>query len=276
MNRNFDKLIKIGATAREMLIEAASLKWQVPRDECVAKVGYVSHLSSGKSLSYGELTEKASSLAPPQDLRIKKRKEYQLIGQDVPRIDIPEKINGTAIYGMDVRLPDMLFAVVKSAPRRGGKLVEFNEDEAMKVRGVKAVIPIPEKKISLKVSPPQPGDSESINFPESITTLAESNWQAMKAIEVLSPKFLVGNTEEMNDENIEDLFSTALNYLESVNIEDVEKKEGYEWIEQSRIAGDNNHSTLKAEYYFPLQTHAALEPLNFTVNYTEDYCEFGV
>ena len=109
MNKNFDKLIKIGATAREMLIEAASLEWQVPRDECVAKGGYVSHLSSGRSFSYGELTEKASSLAPPQDPRIKKRKEYQLIGQDVPRIDIPGKINGSTTYGMDVRLPNMLY-----------------------------------------------------------------------------------------------------------------------------------------------------------------------
>ena len=120
-----------------MLIEAASLEMHVPRDECVAKGGYVSHLLSGRSFSYGELTEKASSLAPPQDPRIKNRKEYQLIGQEIPRIDIPGKINGSAIYGMDVRLPNMLFAVVKSAPRRGGKLVEFNENEAMKVKGVK-------------------------------------------------------------------------------------------------------------------------------------------
>ena len=273
INKNFDKLIKIGATAREMLIEAASLEWQVPRDECVAKGGYVSHLSSGRSFSYGELTEKASSLAPPQDPRIKNRKEYQLIGQDVPRIDIPGKINGSAIYGMDVRLPNMLFAVVKSAPRRGGKLVEFNENEAMKVKGVEAVVKIPEEQIFLKVSEPEPGESESINFPESIAVVAESNWQAMKAMEKLSPKFLGGNSEEVSDAEIEKLFSRALDYLENVFIEDVEKKEGYEWVEQNRIFPSNAHSILENDYYFPLQTHAALEPLNFTVNYTEDFCE---
>ena len=99
-----------------MLIEAASLEWQVPRDECVAKGGYVSHISSGRSFNYGGLTEKASSIAPSQDRRIKTRKEYQLIGQDVSRIDIPGKINGSATYGMDVRLPDMLYAIVKSDP----------------------------------------------------------------------------------------------------------------------------------------------------------------
>ena len=109
-----------------MLIEAASLEWQVPRDECVAKGGYVSHISSGRSFSYGGLTEKASSLAPSQDRRIKTRKEYQLIGQDVSRIDIPGKINGSATYGMDVRLPDMLYAIVKSDPRRGGEIADFN------------------------------------------------------------------------------------------------------------------------------------------------------
>ena len=155
----------------------------MPRDECVAKGGYVSHLSTGRSFSYGELTEKASSLAPPQDPRIKNRKEYQLIGQD--GIDIPEKINGSAIYGMDVRLPNMLFAVVKSAPRRGGKLVEFNEDEAMKVKGVKAVVKIPEKQVYL------------MEFPESIAVVAGSNWQAMKAMESLSPEFSGGNSEEI-------------------------------------------------------------------------------
>ncbi|MEK9617676.1 MAG: molybdopterin cofactor-binding domain-containing protein, partial [Deltaproteobacteria bacterium] len=184
MNKNFDKLIKIGATAREMLIEAASLEWRVHRDECVAKGGYVSHLSTGRSFSYGELTEKASNLVPPQDPRIKNRKEYQLIGQEIPRIDIPEKVNGSAVYGMDVRLPDMLFAVVKSAPRRGGKLMEFNEDEAMKVKGVKAVVRIPEKRVYL------------MEFPESIAVVAGSNWQAMKGMERLSPEFSGGNSEE--------------------------------------------------------------------------------
>ena len=118
-------------------------------------------------------------MAPTKDPRIKTRKEYQLIGQDVPRIDIPEKINGSATYGMDVRMPDMLFAVVKSAPRRGGKLVEFNEDEAMKVKGVKAVIKIPEKRVNL------------MEFPESISVVAGSNWQAMKGMERLSLKHLI-------------------------------------------------------------------------------------
>ncbi len=273
INKNFDKLIKIGATAREMLIEAASLEWQVPRDECIAKSGYVSHISSGRSFIYGELTEKASSLAPPQDPRIKNRKEYQLIGQGVPRIDIPEKINGSATYGMDVRLPNLLFAIVKSAPRRGGEIVDFNEEKALKIKGVKAVVKIPEEQIFLKVSEPEPGESESINFPESIAVVAESNWQAMKAMESLSPKFLGGNSEEMSDEKIVKLFSSALDYLENVFIEDVEKQEGYEWVEQDRIVQSSAHSILKNDYYFPLQTHAALEPLNFTVNYTGNFCE---
>ena len=107
----------------------------MPRDECVAKGGYVSHLSSGRSFSYGELTEKASSLAAPKDPRIKTRKEYQLIGQDVPRIDIPGKINGSATYGMDVRLPNMLYAIVKITPRRGGEIADFNEENALKIEG---------------------------------------------------------------------------------------------------------------------------------------------
>ena len=241
MNKNFDKLIKIGATAREMLIEAASLEWRVHRDECVAKGGYVSHLSTGRSFSYGELAEKASNLVPPHDPRIKNRKEYQLIGQEIHRIDIPEKVNGSAIYGMDVRLPDMLFAVVKIAPRRGGKLMEFNEDEAMKVKGVKAVVRIPEKRVYL------------MEFPESIAVVAGSNWQAMKGMERLSPEFSGGNSEEVDDKKIEESFSEILANLDDSDL--------------------NANATFRLEYNLPLQAHATLEPFNCTVNYAEDFCE---
>ena len=101
----------------------------------------------------------------------------------------------------------MLFAVVKSAPRRGGEIAEFDEENALKIKGVKAVVKIPKELISLKVSEPEPGESESINFPESIAVIAESNWQAMKAMEKLSPKFLGGNSEEVSDAEIEKLFS---------------------------------------------------------------------
>ena len=95
----------------------------------------------------------------------------------------------------------------------------------------------------------------------------------MKAMESLSPKFLGGNSEEMSDEKIGKLFSSALDYLENVFVEDVEKQEGYEWLYQDIIVQSSAHSILKNDYYFPLQTHAALEPLNFTVNYTENFCE---
>ena len=138
---------------------------------------------------------------------------------------------------------------------------------------MKAVVKIPEEQIFLKVSEPEPGESESINFPESITVVAESNWRAIKAMEKFSPKFLGGNTKEVSDAEIEKLFSRWLDYLENVSIEGVEKKEGYEWVEQNRIVPTNSHSILENDYYFPLQTNAALEPLNFTVNYTEDVCE---
>ena len=174
-----------------------------------------------------------------------------MIGQEIHRIDIPEKVNGSAIYGMDVRLPDILFAVVKSAPRRGGEIVDFNEEKALKIKGVKAVVKIPEEQIFLKVSEPEPGESESINFPESIAVVAESNWQAMKAMEKLSPKFLGGNRKGVSDAEIEKLFSRALDYLGNVVKEDVEKKEGFEWIEQNRILPGNTHQHLKQNIISP-------------------------
>ena len=98
----------------------------------------------------------------------------------------------------------------------------------MNVQGAEAVVRIPEKQISFKTSQPEPRESESINFSESIAVVAEGNWQAMKAMESFSPKFLGGNSEEMSDEKIGKLFSSALDHLENVVKGDVEKKDGFE------------------------------------------------
>src|SRR5678810_725945 len=106
----YKTLLQTGATAREMLIEAAAKKWAVSKNECYAENGFVIHKPTGKKLGYGELVEDASKLTPPKEVKLKKREEYKIIGKPLARQDNPNKINGKAEFGLDVKLPGMLYA----------------------------------------------------------------------------------------------------------------------------------------------------------------------
>ena len=242
IRNNFKKLLKIGAATKEILLKAASSKWNVPVDECFASNGTVIHSKSNRSFTFGELANKATKLEVPSNPKLKNNKEYRLIGKSINRIDISEKVNGTSIYGMDVRIPGMLQAVVKQSLVRGGSLFKYNEKEALSVRGVKAVVPIPSQQVTLK------------NYPESIAVVAESNWQAVKGMEILNPVFKGGDTLNLSSNIIEGKFQEEINkisYPEKVD----------------------SNLTFEVEYDTPLYAHATIEPLNFTVNYTEKFCE---
>src|SRR5207248_5402242 len=116
----FEPLRKAGAAAREMLIGAAALTWNVPRDACRARNGMVEHVPTGRRLGYGDLAARAATLAVPADPPLKSPSEFRLLGASMPRVDTPDKASGTAVFGMDVRVPGMLYAVVGRCPGFGG------------------------------------------------------------------------------------------------------------------------------------------------------------
>ena len=128
----WDRLRKAGATAREMLIVAAAATWNVEPASCRADTGQVVHAASGRRLSYGQLVEKASLLAPPQHVTLKDPGDFKLIGKPTKRLDTPEKTNGKAVFGLDVSLPGMLVAVVARSPVFGGKLKSYDAQKARK------------------------------------------------------------------------------------------------------------------------------------------------
>jgi isoquinoline 1-oxidoreductase beta subunit len=134
---SYKNLLKLGASAREMLIAAAAAKWNVPAGECYAESGHVIHRPSAKKFHYGELVEAASKLPAPKDAVLKKRSDYKLIGKPLKRQDTPLKTNGAAVFGLDFKLPGMLYAVVERNPRLRGKLKSFDAAAALKVPGVK-------------------------------------------------------------------------------------------------------------------------------------------
>src|SRR2546425_11029178 len=133
----------MGAMARIMLIEAAAHNWGVPASECHVEKGVVIHAATGKKSTFGSLADSASQLKPPANVPLKDPKQFTLIGKPVRRLDTPSKTDGTAQFGLDVRLPGMLFALVARPPVFGGKVVSFDGTEALKIPGVRAVEQIP-------------------------------------------------------------------------------------------------------------------------------------
>jgi isoquinoline 1-oxidoreductase beta subunit len=171
---NFMPLRRAGATVREAMITAAATKWGVSRTECEARKGTVLHPKSSRHAGYGELVEAAAKLPlpDPETVPLKDAAKFELIGHPVPRVDIPSKTNGSAQFGLDVRVPDMLFAVVARCPTFGGKVAHFDADKARAVPGVRDVFEIPA----------MPGDMFTAG---GVVVVADSTWSAMKGREAL-------------------------------------------------------------------------------------------
>ena len=118
----WEKLRHVGAGTREILIGAAAQKWGVPVSECKAKNGEIHHLASGRRLSYGQLADAAAKLSPPDNPTLKSPDQYRFLGKSMPKLHTPDRVNGTAQYGIDVRRPGMLFAAVQQSPVFGGQV----------------------------------------------------------------------------------------------------------------------------------------------------------
>jgi isoquinoline 1-oxidoreductase beta subunit len=143
VREDYDTLRKAGAAARQLLVAAAAVTWGVPARECRAEQGVVLHEASGKRAGYGELAERASALPLPKNPPLKDPKDFRYIGKSMKRLDSLEKVTGRAVFGIDVKLPDMLVAVVAHPPVVGGALRRFDATRAKQVPGVREVVEIP-------------------------------------------------------------------------------------------------------------------------------------
>src|SRR3984885_11833554 len=135
----WEKLRKAGAQARVMLIAAAAQRWHVKPSDCQAQDGRVS-CTQGKTASYGELAEAAAKLPGPKDVPLKDASRFRLIGKPLPRLDTPGKVDGSAEFGLDVKLPGMLYAVVALNPALGGKITSVESSAAQSMPGVRKVL----------------------------------------------------------------------------------------------------------------------------------------
>src|SRR5213593_1189757 len=137
---SWEPLRKAGARAREMLVAAAAQTWNVDRATCRAEKGAVMHVPSGRRLSYGTLVARAATLPVPKDVPLKEPKDFRLLGTRVTRLDTPGKVDGSALFGIDVKVPGMLIASIERSPVLGGRVKRFDPDRARAMPGVRHVV----------------------------------------------------------------------------------------------------------------------------------------
>jgi isoquinoline 1-oxidoreductase subunit beta len=249
VRESYKRLLQTGATAREMLIEAAAKKWSTNKSECYAEDGNVIHKPSGKKLSYGDLVEEASKLTPPKKVQLKDREDYKLIGKPLQRQDNPDKVNGKAIFGLDKKIPGLLYASVERNPRFHGKVKSFDDSETKKIAGVKHV---------LKIVMPVFADTR-----EGVAVVADSLWAAMQGRKVLKVEWDDSGFERMN---------TDLLYARMK--EDLKKSGNSQRTGGNPTAAfDKAEKKLEAIYETPYESHSCMEPLCCIAHVQDNKCE---
>jgi isoquinoline 1-oxidoreductase subunit beta len=246
---SYKKLMKLSASAREMLIEAAAKKLNVNRSECYAENGEVIHKPSGKKIIYGEVVAEAAKLEPPKDVSLKNPRDYKIIRKPLPRQDTPLKVNGNAVFGLDKRLPGMMYAVVERNPRFLGKIKSFDDSAAKAIPGVKHVLKVQMNVFSHKR--------------EGVAIVADNLWAAMQGRKVLKVEwddtgFAHHNTEQLYVSMREDLKKKPLSFKTKGDFD---------------YTFGNSAKKLEAVYETPYQSHSSMEPLNCIAHFKDNKCE---
>jgi len=236
----FEIMRAMGASAREMLIAAAAARWKVAPETCRAENGRIVHAGSGRSLRFGDLAAAAAKLPPPDKPRLKAPSEWRLLGTSLPRVDVPSKVDGTAVFGLDVTVPGMAYAAVKMCPVYGGKL-RSHDAAAVKTRpGVLAVVPLD----------------------DGVAVVAKGYWQARKAVDALPVEFDEGPGAGVSQDDLLQLYRAAL-------------QDGGSWVvtKPGTPEGAALPVALTAEYQSQFLAHATMEPMNCTARVDASGCD---
>jgi isoquinoline 1-oxidoreductase beta subunit len=238
---SWDPMRKAGAAARDMLLQAAAQKWGVEKTACRAENGVILHEPTKRRLTYGSLAEAAAKLPVPSDVPLKDPKQFRVIGKSTKRLDTREKVDGRAKFGIDVRRPGMLYAVVARCPVFGGKVASFDATKAKAVPGVKNVIQIS----------------------SGVAVVADSTWTAMQGRRALEVKWDEGPNANVSSDSISKLFAerAAQPGVEA-------RKEG-----DAATALAGAAKKIEAVYEVPFLAHATMEPQNCTADVRADRCD---
>ena len=249
---SYTPLRQAGATARQMLIQAAAQSWGVDASTCFAKDGAVFHNPRAHRLAYGELVAKASKLPVPELSKVvlKNPDNFNIIGTSLPRIDIPSKVDGSAKFGIDVRIPGMLYAVIARCPTFGGKVKSFDATKAKAVPGVREVVEIPAV---------EPG----CHAAGGIAVAADSTWAALQGRDALVIEWDNGPHANETTDSLRDQLQSLTQKPGKVV-----RKEGD--VEAALAAAT---AKIEASYDLPFLAHATMEPMNCTADVRSDSAE---
>lgn len=238
----FDPLRKAAAATREMLVTAAAQQWNVPAEQCRARNGEVFHPTSRRTAKYGTLLVTAAKIAPPAEPKLKDAKDFKFIGKKVKRLDTPEKVNGSGIFGMDIKVPGMLTATILRSPVLGGKVKSFDDSRAKAVKGVRSVV----------------------QLPSGVAVVADNYWAAKKGRDALDVTWDEGAMTSVSSEK-----------LYQADVEAAANGKGIEAKKIGDVAAGRAKAakTIDAVYFAPYLAHATMEPMNATADVRADSCE---
>jgi isoquinoline 1-oxidoreductase subunit beta len=237
----YEPLRRAGATARTMLVAAAAASWNVDPASCRAHKGVVTHTPTRRTLTYGALATSAAALPVPDKITLKAPKDFTLIGTPAKRLDSPSKVNGTAKYGIDVRLPGMLIATVAASPVLGGKVADVDDQKAKAVPGVRQIV----------------------RLEDVVAVVADHMWAAKQGLAALAIRWDDGTNANLTTADIVQGLAKA---SETTGV--TARKDG---DPESAFAGAAKK--VEAVYQAPFLAHATMEPMNCTVHVLKDRCE---
>ncbi|MGV7211245.1 molybdopterin cofactor-binding domain-containing protein [Oxalobacteraceae bacterium A2-2] len=243
VRESHDYVRKGGAAARMMLVQAAAEAWQVPAAECRAASSIITHLPSGRTVSYGKVAAAAGKLAPPADVALKDPRDWKLAGKRLARLDTVDKTTGAQVYGMDLKLPGMLNAAIKDCPVFGGKVKSFDAAAIEKRPGVKKVL--------------QVGDS-------AVAVVADTWWRAKSALDALPIVWDKGPNAQLSSKDVAAMLKQGLDAPDAV----VGNANG-----DARAALARAVRKVEAVYSYPWLNHATMEVMNATARWTPERCE---
>jgi len=243
---NWDPCRRAGAAARQMLVAAAAAQWNVPASECTTSEGRVLHQSSGRSVTYGAVAEKAAALPVPNlgKVELKDPKKYAIIGHSVPGYDSPKVVKGEPLFGIDHEVPGMLYAVFQKCPVFGGKVVTANVNDLKKLPGVRDAFVVE-------------GGSDLHGLMPGVAIVADSWWRASKAREKLQVTWDEGATAAQSSEG----FARQAAAFRDQSPQNSLRNDGDVAAALSQAA-----QVVEADYHYPFIAHAPLEPMNCTAH----------
>jgi isoquinoline 1-oxidoreductase subunit beta len=236
-------LREAGATARVMLVQAAAQTWGVAENSCTTDKGEVIHQASGRRVKYGALVDKAAALPVPTGVTLKDPKSFKVLGNSLARLDVPEKVNGSAVFGIDVKLPGLLTAKVVRCPVFGGKVARFNADKAKDVPGVKNVVQIS----------------------TGVAVVADNYWSASRGAQALEVTWDEGPLAKLTSAEILSRYKELAQKPGKVARND-----------GNADAVIASSKSFERTFDAPFLAHATMEPMNCTADVRADGCDVYV